>query len=312
MFRCLVLLALSLVRIVALGADARSCWLRDAVTPADNLIYALCQQGDVLATRDGGANWTPQATGATGLLRGFAFSDANRGFVVGDGGMVRLTEDGAKTWKAVPVNTTENLMAIQMIGGAIWIGGFNGVILHSADAGHTWDRQNSGVTQAIEAMFFLDADHGWSVGWSGTILLTSDGGKTWSQIKTGAASWSLNSVFFRNGNEGWIAGFGGQLLRTGDGGLTWKTVDTGVKGWHTSVRFDSANHGWVTADNQLLLSEDSGDHWRLVPVDPTIFVNRLVPARGSLLVLGPFGIMRQQGNSLDWKKVENPFVRESA
>jgi len=85
-------------------------------------------------------------------------------------------------------------------------------------------------------------------------------------------------------------------------------VTTPVKGWHTSVRFDQANHGWVTADNGLLLSEDDGANWKPVPIDTTIFVNRLVGAGGSLMVLGPFGMLRQQGTSLDWKRVDIPFV----
>ena len=299
---------LLLVPMAASGADARSCWLRDAVTPSANLTYALCQQGDVLVTRDGGAKWTVQATGAPGLLRAIAFPDTDRGFVVGDRGALLATQDGAKTWKPQPAGTTENLMAIQMVGEAAWISGYDGVILHSTDAGRTWTKQNSGVTQAIESLFFLDAGRGWAVGWAGTILLTTDGGKTWQQIKTEAASWSLTSVYFRDAKDGWIAGFGGQFLHSTDGGLNWTAVTTPVKGWHTSVRFDQANHGWVTADNGLLLSEDGGATWKPVPIDATIFVNRLVGAGGSLMVLGPFGMMRQQGTGLQWKKVDIPYV----
>ena len=311
MFRVVLSAAVCLLPAAAWGADARSCWLRDAVTPADNLTYALCQQGDVLVSADGGVKWTAHPTGATGLLRAIAFLDANRGFAVGDGGALLVTDDGARTWKPRPVGTTENLMAIQMIGDAGWISGYDGVILHSTDAGLTWAPQSSGVTQAIESLFFLDTSHGWAVGWAGTILLTSDGGKTWRQIKSDAASWSLSSVYFRNPNDGWIAGFGGQLLRSADGGATWKLIATPVKGWHTSVRFDQTGRGWITADNGLLLTEDGGDHWRPVPIDSTIVVNRLVPAGNSLIVLGPFGMMRRQTAGLEWKKIDNPFVGDT-
>jgi len=312
MVRALSLLTLSFLPAAAWGADARSCWLRDAVTPAPNVTYALCQQGDVLVTTDGGAKWTARATGAVGLLRAIVFSSANRGFVVGDGGAILITEDGAKTWKKVDAGTNENLLAIQMVGEAAWVSGFDGVILHSSDGGRTWAKQNSGVTQAIESLYFADADHGWGAGWAGTILLTGDGGKTWRQVHCDAASWSLSSVYFRSLTEGWIAGFGGQLLRSTDGGATWNAVATGVKGWHTSVRMDGAGRVWVTADNRLLLlSEDNGNHWRQVTVDNTIFVNRLVHSGDTLMVLGPFGMMRQQSSGVDWKRVENPFVGDS-
>src|SRR5438552_11674357 len=57
-------------------------------------------------------------------------------------------------------------------------------LFRSVDAGQTWAAQKSGVTQALEALHFLDAKNGWAAGWSGTILHTADGGNTWKQVKT--------------------------------------------------------------------------------------------------------------------------------
>ena len=108
----------------------------------------------------------------------------------------------------------EHLLSVFTLGNLAWAGGFEGTLLHSIDGGHTWSKQNSGTTMALESIFFLDADHGWAVGWSGTILRTTDGGKTWQTIKTDAAQWSLAAVRFIDPNNGWAVGFSGQLLHS--------------------------------------------------------------------------------------------------
>src|SRR5690242_16213400 len=81
-----------------------SCWLRDAASPANSTVYALCEQGVLWRTTDGGAKWTSQSTGAKQPLRAMAFLDTMRGLAVGDGGVILGTDDGGKTWSARPSN----------------------------------------------------------------------------------------------------------------------------------------------------------------------------------------------------------------
>ena len=153
----------------------------------------------------------------------------------------------------------ENLAAIQFLGQSGWIAGFDGVILHTADGGRTWARQETGTKESLESVFFLDADHGWAAGWAGTILRTTDGGKSWKMIRADAANWSLSAIYFKDANNGWIVGFSGQILRSRDAGLTWQALKSPVNTWLSAVAFDRANRGWITADESLLLSEDGGE-----------------------------------------------------
>src|SRR5688572_15554383 len=69
-----------------------------------------------------------------------------------------------------------------------WAVGDRGVIWHTSDGGRSWKQQTSGVTCRLEAVQFLDIDNGWAAGgWTqpythethGVILRTRDGGKTW-------------------------------------------------------------------------------------------------------------------------------------
>lgn len=57
--------------------------------------------------------------------------------------------------------------------------GYRGHIIHSDDAGKTWQQAQVPVSVLLNAVSFVDDTHGWAVGHSGVILHTSDGGKTW-------------------------------------------------------------------------------------------------------------------------------------
>jgi photosystem II stability/assembly factor-like uncharacterized protein len=226
---------------------------------------------------------------------------------VGDGGAILATADAGRTWTPRESGTTENLTAIQMVGEEGWIAGYDGVILHTADAGNTWTKQKSGVTLSLEALFFQDARNGWAVGWAGTVLHTVDGGTLWQSMKIPGATWSLSSITFPDAKTGWIVGFAGQMFHTKDGGATWEAKKSGSSSWFSSIGFDSANRGWITTDDGFLLSEDSGETWKLQTAGDQLFLNKVLRATGTTWALGPFGMMKQTGTGKEWKKIVNPL-----
>ncbi len=289
---------------VAAGQQDRTCWLRDGTSPAPSLVYLLCEQGGVLVTSDAGATWSARATSTAGHLRNVDFIDANRGFAVGDDGLLVATADGGRKWEIRKTGVTQNLTSIQFVGNAGWAVGYDGVILHTADGGLTWSVQQTGTKEALENLYFLVADHGWVVGWAGMILITADGGNSWRQLKTDVASWSLSAVYFRDLQNGWIVGFGGQILRSRDGGVTWTALKSPTQSWLTSIAFDKSKHGWIAADEGLLVSEDAGETWRAVNVDDRLFLSQLITVDGSLWAIGQLGVLRQDAGS-HWKKVDS-------
>ena len=56
--------------------------------------------------------------------------------------------------------------------------GERGIILMSVD-GKAWKQSASPVDVLLNAVFFLDSQHGWAVGHDAAIIATEDGGKTW-------------------------------------------------------------------------------------------------------------------------------------
>jgi photosystem II stability/assembly factor-like uncharacterized protein len=295
---------ISLMCVSLAGAQETSCRFRDGAAPTASVAYVLCEPSTVMVTTDGGATWAARDTGAKRRLRAIAFTDVNRGFVVGDGGLLLATGDAGKTWQVRQTGTTESLTDIEFSGQSGWMSGYTGVLLHSGDGGLTWARQTTGTSQSLESIFFLDAERGWAVGWAGTILRTANGGQTWEQIRTPAASWSLSSVYFRDAKNGWAVGFAGQILRSRDGGATWDAQTSPVKSWLTCVLFDASNRGWITVDNGFLVSEDGGESWRSLAVDDRAFLSKLVRVKDSVWAIGQSQALKQADSSVAWRKID--------
>jgi photosystem II stability/assembly factor-like uncharacterized protein len=297
-----VLVGISAIPLLSQSGQDRSCWLRDAAAPAGQVVYVLCEQGALWTTRDAGATWSKGDTGATEKLRAMAFLDANRGFAVGDHGLMLVTEDGGKKWQPRKVDLSSNFMDIHFSGESGWVVGYQGVILHSKDGGRTWTKQETKTTQTLETVYFADANHGWVTGWAGTILRTTDGGQKWEAVRCDAASWSLTSVYFRDAKVGWMVGFAGQIFKSKDGGLTWQKLNSPVRSWLTNIAFDGSNRAWISYDDGLLVSQDDGETWKPVEVNGSFFLSKLVRVNQSLWAVGQSTVLRQ-ADGLKWERI---------
>lgn len=108
---------------------------------------------------------------------------------VGERGHILFSVDGREWAQAERVPTRSTLTAIAQADGRYWAAGHDGVILHSADDGRTWERQRAAPWQPgnFEAdvgvplldILFLDGQHGFAVGAYSLLLETRDGGTTW-------------------------------------------------------------------------------------------------------------------------------------
>jgi photosystem II stability/assembly factor-like uncharacterized protein len=302
-FHWLQVSALGLLSVLPLFGEG-SCWLRDAASPGPMTAYALCQQGVLWVTSDGGTTWQSRNMDTTIPLRAMTFLDARRGVVVGEAGTVLGTDDGGMKWTTRESGTKEKLFDVSFAGENGWAAGMNGTIIATTDGGRTWKLQKTGTTQAIEGIYFLNANTGWAVGWAGTILRTSDGGANWQRINAAAAVWSTSAVYFKDEKNGWAVGFGGQLLASKDGGVQWSTVKTPLNVSLTSIAIDKAGAVWVTYDDGLLKSEDGGVTWKPIKTEGRYFLSRLFRVGDTLWAVGQSVILRQTGPS-EWKRIDS-------
>lgn len=109
---------------------------------------------------------------------------------VGERGNLLLSANGVEWVQAADVPTRSTLNAVTAVGDDLWVGGHDGVILHSPDAGNTWIRQrvdvwtpDAGSPTAgapVLDILFLDKNHGFAIGAYSLFLETTDGGASWN------------------------------------------------------------------------------------------------------------------------------------
>ncbi len=300
----LVVLMGGLFHALALADGNAGCSIQNAAMAGQRVVLQ-CEEPQLLFSSDQGATWETVPLPYEAKVRAIQFLDARRGFMAGDDGLLLATQDGGRNWLRVSVPAKEHLTGMSWVGEQGWISGYGGVVLHSEDGGKTWTAQTTGVTQALEGIYFVDANHGWAVGWIGTIVRTSDGGKTW---QTGGSTdptmtWSLSSVYFRDDQNGWAVGFGGQILHSKDGGATWEQLKSPVQATLSAVLFDGSGRGYIAAGNSLLLSQDGGLTWQTMEIEDPIFLERLLLVNDSVWAIGEFGILTRQGSDQKWRQL---------
>ena len=139
-----------------------------------------------------------------------------------------------------------------------------------------WYQQNSGTTNSLNSLFFIDSNTGWVVGgdynYGSIILKTADGGNNWTTQSSGS-KYYLRSVYFTDSNKGWAVGGDlqdsvGTILTSTDGGNSWifQNIQT-TRGLY-SVYFTDSNTGWVVGKNYdyngtILKTTDGGNSWTL-------------------------------------------------
>lgn len=211
----------------------------------DKLGWAVGHQGVVLQTTDGGDRWERRlegqhiaalqlneaqakgkegalieaqravAEGADKPLFGVHFVDANRGLAVGAFGAAISTSDAGKTWTSIRTRLDNpkgaHLYALSRAGQDILLAGEQGMVLHSADGGHAFER----LTTPYQGSWFCAAHDGtgaWVVaGLRGNVQRSTDGGKTWNAL-TGSPPVGYTAAAVDDRGAVLLANHGGEVV----------------------------------------------------------------------------------------------------
>lgn len=146
------------------------------------------------------------------------------------------------------------------------------IFLSTLAMAQDWTNMNSGTTENLTKVYFVNDNVGFIIGENGTLLRTADGGSSWTNMNTGV-SHNLTTISFLNENVGFING-----LKTTDGGNNW-TVQTETKNFDVLIAF--ANNNLIGGNptngyqGEIHKSTDGGLTWSLVvdPITNGIYIN---------------------------------------
>jgi len=229
------------------------------------------KEGTVFKTSDGGATWRRLGVETVEPVRHLTFVTTTLGWGLGER-RIFGTREGGSQWSAQhkadhPLNA---LFFLDEKNG--WVVGDKGTIIHTTGGGvrqlteenrsaSGWVSQESGITERLTDITFVDAENGWVVGEGGVILHTVNGGASWG-VQASNTEADLSSLAFSDPRNGWAVGEGGTILSTSDGGLTWSRIDSGTDEYLHDVGFTDALHVWAVGEKgTVLYSSDGGLSW---------------------------------------------------
>ncbi len=250
--------------------------LHDIAAMSADEAWVAGTAGTMLHTTDGGSNWASQDCGTGNDLYGLAAVSSKDVRAVGAGGVVTRTVDGA-TWTplwstATGVATLRGVSFADGLDG--WAVGNAGVVLHTANGGATWQGQDPGVGQqlnAVQASTVAGVTYVWAVGnrpantQPGVIRASTDGGLTWTG-QTSPVNQSLNAVDFVDNANGWAVGNAATIVHTpNDGSTAWANQNAGNPlglGVLHGVSFANINAGVVVgAGGSIAYTINGGTTW---------------------------------------------------
>ncbi len=222
----------------------------------------------------------PGASNAAGdaRLNDVCFIDAQRGWAVGDRGVIWHTDDGGRAWQQQTSGVDCNLAAVWFhnpLRG--WVaGGFTrpythvsvGVLLSTYDGGKTWEPVDKLLLPPFRKIGFWDARHGWAVGCRSVmhpsgVFMTDDGGDNWRPLAGGDGLWNAGQFFDRR--AGVLAGRNASLTSVRDGVVPTTITsneDLDLRGF-TQLRVTPEGVGWAVGEGGLVCyTENFGSRWR--------------------------------------------------
>jgi photosystem II stability/assembly factor-like uncharacterized protein len=189
----------------------------------------------VFRTQDGGRSWTTLPAGVAGSWLAGAFTNSEHGVVVGRDGRLAVVRGPQVQSCRTP---SLGLRAIRSVDWEDdqhgWLVGDGGLVLHTRDAGVSWQVSPGGLPPGAIDLFDFHAlsvvgPAIWVAGSPGSCIFHSpDRGASWQVFRT-EQNLPIRDLVFVDSQRGWAVGALGVILATRDGGASWQRQKPGVE-----------------------------------------------------------------------------------
>lgn len=233
----------------------------DMINEQEGWIYNAVSR--LYHTTDGGLNWEVQFENPfLNFTRG-EFFENRTGWLVGENESVLKTTDGGERWEMSRINAP-SFNAIEYIDTEnSWAVGEKGVIYNKRITSPVWKRIESGLSQDLMDVAFINPSRGWIVGEEGVLLVTSDAGQSWTEQMLPGEPTNLHAIKLLDDQEGVIVGQTGVIIRAIDQGATWTAAESITTATLNDITYAGNEIIWVVGDSgTVLTSYDQGLTWQ--------------------------------------------------
>ncbi|WP_321393644.1 WD40/YVTN/BNR-like repeat-containing protein [Emcibacter sp.] len=203
------------------GADASTWTYGDIETSEDVVDLACDPDGNywivgsftlILKSEDQGKTWQDLSIGEDALLSRIQFLSAGHAVITGEFGVVYVSADGGNSWSPTGPVPNEFYSAASYFRSENegWVGGLQGIILHTEDGGQTWVRQPSGTSSPIYNIFETGQAL-YALGDQGTLLKFD--GEHWRSLDVAGLGFGYLRAAVAAGEDQIIVAGGNGLLR---------------------------------------------------------------------------------------------------
>jgi photosystem II stability/assembly factor-like uncharacterized protein len=242
--------------------------LNDIEALSASVAIAAGDNGVILKTVDGGANWVSLVSGVGEDLLAVSAVNVLVIWMAGSSGTILKTVDGGANWVSQVSPTGTDINDICAVSTNVaWAASDGdmaegGIPLRTTDGGTTWEKKLDPVRTfaLLTGVSALSADAAWVCG-PGELARTINGGAAWDKEKAPQESY-INRIRMFDVNKAVAVGYGGAFFRTVNGGADWSRKDLGVDIDINSLSFLNDQNGWIVGDNGFVaLTADGGDSW---------------------------------------------------
>ncbi len=124
-----------------------------------------------------------------------------------------------------------------------------------------WYPQQSGTTDALLEVKFINSTTGFISARNGKILKTTNAGENWALMHSGLPGKSMCGFSVINENTIYSVGYFETIIKSTNGGLNWIIIKNGPYGEghsYNNVFFINENTGWICGSGQLVFKTTNG------------------------------------------------------
>lgn len=231
------------------------------------MIAGLLWAGIFIRPQPVGSTITPAALESRDQFYGLAKVPGADVLAVGSGGKILKIVGGSSVVRmTTPVKSTLQDVATWSNGNAVAVGN-DGVVLHSADKGVTWqqaqDVPRSDVANKLNRVRAYGAGLAIATGEMGALLISHDYGHSWRRLREEEdVAW--NDVALLGTDTLLVVGEFGRVIRGSLSGNGWRDVDIGIGTSLMAVTFrDEFNGMAVGLEGVVLETTDGGLNWQV-------------------------------------------------